>query len=127
MAESVATERMDEFEQARDQFLGQISAGERAQFTKIESANDFLKGIKDLEKFAKNRGKWRKIFEAVKSCSEKIEPYFEIISILVSSHPEYAAIVWGAFRLVLQVSHLVVVVRYPVDILVASLQFFHLL
>jgi hypothetical protein len=29
-----------------------------------------------------------------------MEPYFEVINIFVSSHPEFAALVWGALRLV---------------------------
>ena len=44
-----------------------------------------------------------RIVASVKSFSDALEPYFESLGILVQSHPEYAALVWGAFRLVFQV------------------------
>jgi hypothetical protein len=34
--------------------------------------------------------------------SDSLKHYFDVIGILVQSHPEYAALAWGAFRLVLQ-------------------------
>jgi hypothetical protein len=94
---------MDEFQQARDDFFAEISEEERVQFSEIESSKEFLEAFKKFEQFEKNKKKWTKVFKAVKACSEKLEPYFETLGIFVSSNPEYAAIAWGTFRLVLQV------------------------
>jgi hypothetical protein len=98
------TTSMDEFEQARDAFLAQVSDEEKAQFAQVKSTKDFLEGIKEFEQYAKNKKKWAKVLRGVQKCSEKLEPYFAVLGIFVSSHPEWAAIAWGAFRLVLQVS-----------------------
>ena len=35
---------------------------------------------------------------------ERLEPYFKIVDIFVSSNPQYAALFWGSLRLVLKVS-----------------------
>jgi hypothetical protein len=40
----------------------------------------------------------------IKTFSSRLQPYFDILNIVVQSHPEWAAIAWGAIRLVLQVS-----------------------
>ena len=39
----------------------------------------------------------------IKALSDKLEPYFEVIQIVIQSNPEWTAIAWGAFRLILQV------------------------
>jgi hypothetical protein len=95
---------MDEFQQAREDFFAEISAEERVRFCKIKSSKDFLDEFKKFETYDKSKKKWMKLFKAVKGCSDKLEPYFETLGLFVSAHPEYAAIAWGAFRLVLQVS-----------------------
>jgi len=41
----------------------------------------------------------------VASFAGAFEPYFKIVEIMIGSHPEYAAIAWGAVRLLFQVSH----------------------
>ena len=45
---------------------------------------------------------WRRVIGTLES---NLEPYFKIIGIFVSSNPEYAAIIWGGIRLVLQVGY----------------------
>jgi hypothetical protein len=41
--------------------------------------------------------------QAIDKFSRTMKPYFDVVDTLVSSHPEYAAILWGAVKLVCQV------------------------
>lgn len=38
----------------------------------------------------------------VRAFAQRIEPFFEVLGIFASSHPEFAAIAWGSIRLVFQ-------------------------
>ena len=95
---------MTEFEQAHADFIKQLSDDEKGQFLQVNTSEDLLEGLQKLERFSKNHKKWTKLCNAVRKCSDKLDPYFAVISITVQSHPEWAAIAWGAFRLVLLVS-----------------------
>lgn len=44
-----------------------------------------------------------RIMEPITRLADKLSPFFGIIGIFVSSHPEYAALAWGSIRLVLLV------------------------
>ncbi|RBA13422.1 hypothetical protein FPRO05_02216 [Fusarium proliferatum] len=92
---------MDDFQQAHEEFLRQLSDEERTQFTQIRSSQIFLDEFKKLGQFAKKHTKWTKLLRSVEKCSEKLDPYFDVVGITIQSHPEWAAIAWGAFRLVL--------------------------
>ena len=65
--------------------------------------------IRDLQEHIKqhSKGKRSRLLAActrIESFRGAIEPYFKVVDIVVSSHPEWAAIVWGAVRLVFTVS-----------------------
>lgn len=65
--------------------------------------------IQDLQEHIKrhSKGKRSRLLAAcskIESFRLKIEPYFRVVDIVVSSHPEYAAIVWGAIQLIFSVS-----------------------
>jgi hypothetical protein len=92
-----------DFEQARKEFFSQLSPEEQAKFSPIKSAKDFLDGLKNFEKFAKHK-KCTKVFKSIERCCNKLGPYFDIVGIVVQSHPEWAAVAWGAFRLILQLA-----------------------
>jgi hypothetical protein len=40
----------------------------------------------------------------VSALATMLGPFFEVVNLFVSSHPEFAAIAWGAIRLVFVVS-----------------------
>ncbi|XXG95139.1 hypothetical protein Hte_001399 [Hypoxylon texense] len=42
--------------------------------------------------------------QRISSLASCLRPYFQVIDIFVSSHPEFAALVWGALRLVFQLA-----------------------
>jgi hypothetical protein len=94
---------MAEFERAHIDFLDQLSEEETKQFAPIKDSKTFLSEIQNLGQSTKSR-KWIKLFTAIKKCSQCLDPYFEVVGIVVQSHPEWAAIVWGSFRLVLSAS-----------------------
>ena len=102
---------MTEFKQAHAEFLGQLSDEEKRQFLQIKTSKELLEGLEKLGQFPKSNKKWTKVCNSVKKCSDKLNPYFAVVSVTVQSHPEWAAIAWGAFRLVLLVSRLW---KYPI-------------
>jgi len=65
--------------------------------------------IKDLEEYINgiaSRQATRRLLEGCKKIDQfakAMEPFFKITDLLVSSHPEWSAIAWGAIRLVFQV------------------------
>jgi hypothetical protein len=91
------------FREARDRFLNSLAEKDRSRFSEC-SVDQLLSDIEGFEKFAQNKRKWITPLKRIKDFSDKLQPYFEICSIVLQSHPEWSAIVWGAFRLILQVS-----------------------
>jgi len=41
----------------------------------------------------------------ISSLATKLDPFFDVVNIFVSTHPEYMGIAWGAIRLVFQVRY----------------------
>ena len=72
-------------------------------FTKCPSAEAL---IGDVEKMrgAKRHVHNNQALAIISDLGNLLEPYFDTIGIFVQSHPEYAAIVWGAFRLVFKLA-----------------------
>ncbi|MCJ1398403.1 hypothetical protein MMC11_001601 [Xylographa trunciseda] len=92
------------FGEARDQFLTSLSPKEQSLFTECTSSHDLLASVKQFTAFEKNKRHITKYIAQIQRLSDNLTPYFDVIGILVSSNPEYAAIAWGAFRLVLQLA-----------------------
>ena len=66
--------------------------------------------ITDLETHCRTLKEKRKLLascEAISSFAKGWSPFFDIINLFVSSHPEFAGIAWGAIRLVFLVSAVV--------------------
>ena len=91
------------FRHARDRFFQHLSSEDRAAFVQINSLTGLLDNFKKLQATFKDDSRWMKMFSAVKTCNDRLQPYFKIIDIITQAHPEWAAIAWGAFRLILQV------------------------
>ncbi|KAK8123233.1 hypothetical protein PG984_011903 [Apiospora sp. TS-2023a] len=94
------------FKAAKEGFLDTLSTAERSQFSALcdkASPEQLLDSLTPFSRrFKKER--WGKAFEKIQGFTEALEPYFDVVNIVISSHPELAAIVWGAFRLVLQMA-----------------------
>ncbi|KAI1390138.1 uncharacterized protein F4822DRAFT_428480 [Hypoxylon trugodes] len=92
------------FESARDNFLGSLSETDKLLFSPCATSTDFLDGLQKLEKTTEHFGRVGKKIRYVRSFTEHLKPYFEVVNIFIQSNPEFSAIFWGAFRLVLQLS-----------------------
>ena len=106
LAES--TEPVPVFDEARDGFIASLSKKERMLFAPCSSAEDLLDGIKKLHVIQKQSQNWKTsaCLRRIRAFSDTLKPYFEVVSIFVSSNPHYTALLWGALRLTLQVSNL---------------------
>jgi hypothetical protein len=61
-------------------------------------------GTLDRLKTRKSKGAAR-ILTTIARFAASFDPYLKVVDVLVSSNPEYAALCWGALRLVLQVRY----------------------
>ncbi|KAH8589262.1 hypothetical protein B0O99DRAFT_725637 [Bisporella sp. PMI_857] len=92
------------FEAARDRFLKSLCPADRLLYSPCASAEDFIKGIQKLQLVAERTAKSSRKFKFIHSLAKQLQPYFEVVNILVSSNPKFSAVFWGAFRLVLELS-----------------------
>ena len=91
-----------DFQQAVDGFMDQLSDQEKKSFKRHQNASEFLEDFRKLGQSTKNK-KFNSVFRGIKQFSDGLSPYFDALGIIVQSHPEWTAIAWGTFRLVLQV------------------------
>lgn len=94
----------DIFNKALDAFVETLAPDERALFSSCSSAEQLLADVRRLDPISKDRARGRGFLERITVFSEKLAPYFEVIGIIISSNPQYSAVVWGAIRLVLQLA-----------------------
>lgn len=93
----------DIFNKALDAFVESLAPDERALFSSCSSAEQLLADVRRLDPISKDRARGRGFLKRITVFGEKLAPYFEVIGIIISSNPQYSAVVWGAIRLVLQV------------------------
>ena len=97
----------DLFEKAKDRFLAVLSPTEIATFaswTGPTTPEVFIDEAKRITESFKDKSRSFRAYAQVSAFGDAIRPYFEVLGIVVSSHPEWAAVAWGALRLILQVS-----------------------
>ena len=90
------------FRTAANDFRAGLSEEQRADFQVYNDPSEMIKGLQDHFK-KHSEGKRSRLlagYRKIDTFCKRVEPYFKVIDILVSSHPEYAGIVWGAVRLV---------------------------
>ena len=90
------------FELALKEFRASLAPQEQSIFTQCHSADELIRHVENLGSLKRvhRRGKF---IQRISQFSKSLSHYFDVIGILVQSHPEFAALAWGAFRLVLQV------------------------
>src|SRR5437762_400904 len=94
------------FKEAQESFLKSISEKERAQFESCRSAEELLGKVEAFGAFQSRHRHLTRSLVRIKRFSDVLQPYFDVINIIQSSHPEFAAIAWGSFLLVLKASEL---------------------
>ncbi|KAJ8123811.1 hypothetical protein ONZ43_g322 [Nemania bipapillata] len=92
------------FEDAQNRFLGSLGTEDRALYSPCESSEDFTAAVKSLESKALSNQRRAKSFKCIYSLSKRLEPFFKVINIFIQADSQYSALVWGAFRLVIQLS-----------------------
>ena len=92
------------FAAAKDQFLESISEKERLRFAECTSVEQLLAEVQTFNISKQDRRKHDIMIGHIHKFGASLQPYFEILNIVVQSCPEWSAIAWGAVRLVLQVS-----------------------
>lgn len=91
------------FERVRDDFLQSLPPAERRLFASLPSSGQLLDEVRQWNVIQKHRFKAVRMLSNIKKFSDGMEPYFAIIGLFVSSHPQFAALTWGGLRLVLKV------------------------
>lgn len=89
------------FKDARDIFLASIQPSEKTLFIPCNNADDLLKQLRTHDAFKLRQSLIRKFTAKIEEFGESLTPFFGAIDLIVQSHPEVAAIVWGAIRLVI--------------------------
>ena len=87
------------FATAINNFQHALSQHDQCEFLQFENAPAM---IRDLEAHCKKLERGKRLLTACKVIdrfSKAWSPFFDIIGIFISSHPEYAAFAWGALRL----------------------------
>lgn len=90
--------------EALDTFIASVPVHERDHYSQCTSAAQLVEDTAQLAIIAKDKIHGKTFLEQIKLLADKLAPYFDILDILVQSHPEYAALVWGALRFILKVS-----------------------
>ena len=93
------------FASAAKEFEKNLPESDRGLFSKVETPESL---VDDLTAYIEhlNTPHRSRLHDAIRKIAlfgDSFAPYFTITHIIVSSHPEYAAIAWGAVRLVFQV------------------------
>lgn len=91
------------FRSAQHEFLAALSEKERSQFSGCASVQDLLSSLEKFDVISKAKRRGLPLLGRIKSLSNNLGPYFKVMEILCSSHPEWASIAYGAFRFILQV------------------------
>ncbi|KAF5013300.1 hypothetical protein FDECE_695 [Fusarium decemcellulare] len=90
--------------QAQEEFSQSLSYDERKSLQTCQSPEDLLQSIDRFVNVAQKRRCGKALLHKIKNFSDKLSPYFKIIDIFCSIHPEWANIAWGALRLILQLA-----------------------
>jgi uncharacterized FlgJ-related protein len=93
----------DLFREAQAQFLSSLSGREQSYFSTCDTVQKLIADVKSFGAFQKDHRKWSRCQQRIEAFSDQLQPYFEILNIVVQSQPQWTGIAWGAFRLVLQV------------------------
>jgi hypothetical protein len=88
------------FEDAIKDFRASLGSAERAQFKEFGTAREMIKDLENACEDVRNGHKLSKLCKRISRFASAWEPFFEITSIFVQTHPEFAGIAWGAIRLV---------------------------
>ena len=85
-------------------FRASLSPEDQSQFQSYSTAALMIADLQLFIQDAQQPNIGKDFLSKMSSISESWQPYFDILSILVSAHPEYCAFFWGAIKFVFLVS-----------------------
>ncbi|KAJ9316618.1 hypothetical protein DTO271D3_3125 [Paecilomyces variotii] len=95
------------FQDAFSLFVDSLSEDEWKDLQIYQSAEAMTLAIKNQVNKESNHYRKRKLgkcMEAIREFGQNLKPYFAVVDIFVQTNPQYAGLVWGALRLLFQIS-----------------------
>ena len=83
-----------------ENFRASLSPEDQTQFQSFLTSKEMIADLKPHIQVVQQHRMGEIVFSKISSIYELWQPYFDILSILVSAHPEYCAFFWGAIRFV---------------------------
>ncbi|KAF2728944.1 hypothetical protein EJ04DRAFT_580987 [Polyplosphaeria fusca] len=96
--------RQAPFHKAKEAFIQSLGPRERSLFAKCDSVEELFDDARKIPELLKPKDRGSALLGKLAHFAERLKPYFEIVGIVVQSHPEFASLVWGAVRLLLQLA-----------------------
>ncbi|KAJ8109541.1 hypothetical protein OPT61_g7388 [Boeremia exigua] len=97
---------MEAFNDAYKWFYESLPPTEQRRYVRAVSPAELLAALEQVKTHAKQRQK-KRISESISRIGKVVqnfEKYFKAVDIIIQAHPEYAALVWGAMRFLLQLA-----------------------
>lgn len=93
------------FNVACTEFRSSLSKEQLEIFQEYPNAKSMLAAVQcQAEIHPSQKSTLMRCCKGVSALAERLDPFFDIIALFVSAHPEFAAIAWGSLRLVFVVS-----------------------
>jgi hypothetical protein len=93
------------FQTSSAEFRESLSPSQLVLFREFRDSQSLISAIQDqVKKHPIHGSVMARCLRGVSALATMLGPFFEVVNLLVSSHPEFAAIAWGAIRLVFVVS-----------------------
>ena len=94
---------LDLFTSALEDFRSSLPEEDRNTLREFKDPESMIRAIEEQVGRAPQGRRMLSCCKMIERFAKKWEPFFQIINIFVSTHPEYAGLAWGAIRLVFQV------------------------
>ena len=91
---------LDTFLETQKYYFDTLSAEEKAALPSCQSSAQLIRELRNLGVFSRtdHERRLRNSLGKVQRFTEKLEPYFDAMGIIIQSHPEIAGIIWGSIR-----------------------------
>lgn len=84
-------------------FRDGLSTDEKQLFAEFPNSKEMIASVqKQCDQDQIHQSRLTMCIACVESFGKRMEPFFDVVGVFVSSHPEYAAILWGSVRLMFQ-------------------------
>jgi hypothetical protein len=90
------------FDNAYKSFYESLDEKNQMSFAPCASAEDLTDGLEKLSSLARLYQK-KSFLLRISAFAESLQPYLNIVDIMIQSNPQYTALVWGALRFIFQV------------------------